>query len=55
VTSHSRTPMINLKDNALSFTFPEIAQEVRAHFERQLRGSAAEELTPHPPKTMIPP
>ena len=35
--AHSRTPMINLKDNALSFTFPEIAQEVRAHFERQLQ------------------
>jgi len=35
--AHSRTPMINLKDNALSFTFPEIAQEVRALFERQLQ------------------
>ena len=35
--AHSRTPMIHLKDNALSFTFPEIAQEVRAHFERQLQ------------------
>jgi len=35
--AHSRTPMINLKDHALSFTFPEIAQEVRAHFERQLQ------------------
>jgi hypothetical protein len=29
--------MITLKDNALNFTFPEIAQEVRAHFERQLQ------------------
>ena len=35
--AHSRTPMIHRKDNALSFTFPEIAQEVRAHFERQLQ------------------
>jgi len=35
--AHSRTPMINLQDNALSFTFPEVAQEVRALFERQLQ------------------
>ncbi len=31
--------MINLKDNTLSFTFPEIAQGVRAHFERALLGA----------------
>ena len=35
--AHSRTPMMHLQDHALSFTFPEIAQEVRAHFERQLQ------------------
>ena len=35
--AHSRTPMIHLNDNAISFPFPEIAQEVRAHFERQLQ------------------
>ena len=35
--AYESNSMIHLKDNALSFTFPEIAQEVRAHFERQLQ------------------
>ena len=35
--AYESNSMINLQDNALSFTFPEIAQEVRAHFERQLQ------------------
>ena len=35
--SRAHPLMISLKDNALSFAFPKVGQEVHAHFERQLQ------------------
>ncbi len=53
--SRTHPLMINHKDNALSFAFPKVGQEVHTHFEHQLRGSAVVELTRHLPQTIFPP
>ena len=39
-------PMINLEDDRLSFTFPEIAGQLRAHVERQIGHILPEFLRP---------
>lgn len=38
--------MITLEDDRLSFTFPEIARQLRAHVERQIRHILPEFLRP---------
>ena len=54
--------MIALEDDRLSFTFPEIARQLRAHVERQIGHILPEFLRPEetllpdlPPRGSLPP